>query len=161
MTRMTRHEYFMEIAILTSKRATCPRAHVGAIAVKNRHIIMSSYNGSPPHAQHCEDVGCKVVNNHCIRTIHAETNLITNCAKMGISLDGATVYVTHKPCAFCTKLLISAGVEYVIYRQNMVDKDLLPEYQQLINIAQLKEVEENERGIVLKNTGNGLSKSKR
>ena len=159
--RLSRHEYFMQIAVLTAERATCPRAHVGAIAVKNRHIIMSAYNGSPPHAKHCDDVGCYMVNGHCIRTVHAETNLISNCAKMGISLEGATVYVTHKPCAFCTKLLISAGVEYVIYKENMKDKDLLPEYQQLINIAPIKEVEENERGIVFKKAGNGLSKSKR
>lgn len=139
--RITRNEYFMRIAELSAERGTCPRAKVGAIAVKDKHIIMSAYNGSPPGAKHCDDDGCYMVNGHCIRTIHAEANIITNCAKMGISLNGATIYVTHQPCLYCTRLLISAGVTRVIYLEPKYDKDMLDEYFKLIEIVKFDEVE--------------------
>ena len=71
MTRISRHEYFMEIAKLTAKRST-GNVKVGAVAIKNNRIIMSAYNGSPSGMKHCTDVGCYIINDHCERIIHAE-----------------------------------------------------------------------------------------
>lgn len=113
-SRIDRTEYYLEIAKLTSKRSTC-RVQVGAIAVKDKRVIMSGYNGGLSGKAHCLDVGCKMVDNHCIRTIHAEQNLITQCAKAGISLDGANIFVTHCPCMNCIKLLIASGVKIIFY----------------------------------------------
>ncbi len=114
MKRTSREAYFMAVAHLTSNRSTC-RVHVGAVAVKDNRVIMTGYNGSPAGQPHCKDVGCFTVDSHCIRTIHAETNIISQCAKRGVPLDGATIYCTHKPCITCIRLLESAGVEHVVW----------------------------------------------
>lgn len=113
--RKSWHEYFAEIALKVSERATCPRLHVGAVIVKDKRIIATGYNGSTHGDEHCEDVGCKVVDGHCIRTIHAETNAIYQCAKNGIDTEGSIIYVTHLPCLNCTKAIIQAGIKKIYY----------------------------------------------
>lgn len=105
----------MNIAKETAKRSTCDRAMVGAVAVKDHRIIATGYNGSVSGQEHCDDVGHDMHDGHCIRTIHAEMNVLCQCAKMGISLQGATIYCTHRPCANCIKHLENAGVVNVIY----------------------------------------------
>jgi len=136
-TRPDRNEYFMSIAELTAKRSTCDRASVGAVAVKNKRIIMSGYNGSPPGLPHCDDIGHQIVNGHCVRTIHAEQNLITQCAKTGVELDEAIVYVTHEPCFDCLKLLISAGISMVLYKHAKKDPRTPLAFYKAIDIYQL------------------------
>ena len=96
-------DYFMDMARMVATRATCDRKQVGAVIVRDRRTIASGYNGSVSGDVHCEDHGCKVVDGHCIRTVHAESNAILQCAKFGVSTDGATLYVTHFPCLQCTK----------------------------------------------------------
>ena len=137
MKRITRNEYFMGIAELTAYRSTCDRAHVGAVVVKDRRIIMSGYNGSPAGLAHCDEVGHYLVDGHCIRTIHAEQNIIAHSAKVGISLDGATMFVTHEPCFFCLKLLIAAGIKRVIYKNSYKDPRIPEEYYKLIEVQQI------------------------
>jgi dCMP deaminase len=107
-------EYFMKLAMLASERATCPRMHCGAVLVKNKNVIATGYNGSIPGDEHCEDVGCLVVDNHCVRTVHAEMNAMVQAAKRGHAVDGATAYVTNMPCTTCAKALIAAGVKRVV-----------------------------------------------
>ena len=107
-------EYFLKLAMLASERATCPRMHCGAVLVKNKNVIATGYNGSIPGDEHCEDVGCLVVDNHCVRTVHAEMNAIVQAAKRGHTVDGATAYVTNMPCTTCAKALITAGVKRVV-----------------------------------------------
>jgi len=136
--RLDRNEYFMQLAELTAKRGTCNRAQVGAVAVKDKRIIMSGYNGSPPGMTHCDDAGHQMVNDHCVRTIHAEQNIITQCAKNGIALDECTVYVTHEPCFECLKLMISAGVDLVIFKKARHDKRTPVTYYKEIDTLQLK-----------------------
>jgi len=128
----------MDIAILTGERGTCDRALVGAIAVKDKRIIMSGYNGSPSGVAHC-GTEHQIVNSHCIKTVHAEQNIICNAAKVGISLEGCSIYVTLQPCFDCMKLLISAGVKEIIYLENKEDKRIPDEYYRLINIKQYVE----------------------
>ena len=113
--RMSWDDYFMAIAELASKRATCPRRSVGAVLVKNKRIIATGYNGSPPGQPHCIDVGCLMVDGHCIRTIHAEENAIVFCARAGIPVEGATLYITSSPCQHCAKVIIASGITEVVY----------------------------------------------
>ncbi len=107
-------EYFLKAAMLVSERATCPRMHVGCVLVKDKNILSSGYNGSIPGDAHCEDEGCIIEDNHCIRTIHAEMNAILQCAIHGVSTKGATAYVTNMPCTNCAKALIGAGIKEVV-----------------------------------------------
>ena len=106
--------YFLKLAIVVSERATCPRLHCGCVLVRNKIVIATGYNGSIPGDEHCEDVGCMVVDNHCIRTVHAEMNALLQAAKFGQSVDGATAYVTTMPCVVCAKALIMAGIQRVV-----------------------------------------------
>jgi len=104
----------MKLAMLASERATCPRMHCGCVLVKNKNVIATGYNGSIPGDEHCEDVGCLVIDNHCVRTNHAEMNALMQAARHGNSVDGATAYVTTMPCTTCAKALIAAGVKRVV-----------------------------------------------
>ena len=92
MERPIWDEYFISIAREVARRATCPRASVGAVIVKNNRILSTGYNGAPAGKPHCSDVGCFLVNNHCTRAVHAESNAIAQAAKHGIPLEGATLY---------------------------------------------------------------------
>lgn len=107
-------QYFLKLAMLASERATCPRMHCGCILVKNKNVVATGYNGSIPGDDHCEDVGCLVMDNHCVRTNHAEMNALMQAAKQGNSVNGATAYITNMPCTTCAKALIAAGITRVV-----------------------------------------------
>lgn len=108
-------EYFLNIAVDVSERATCERLKVGAVIVKENRIIACGYNGGISGEEHCINVGCKMDNGHCIRTIHAEHNAILQCAKHGIPTNEATIYVTHLPCYDCMQAIIQSGINTIIY----------------------------------------------
>lgn len=110
-------EYFLDIADYVAKRATCPRAAVGAVLVVNRQIISTGYNGSPRKTAHCDDIGCLLDDGHCVRSTHAEINAIAQAARVGGKLDGAICYCTLEPCRRCTNALINAGVVEIIFRK--------------------------------------------
>lgn len=110
-------EYFMDMARMVATRATCERLVVGAVIVRDRRAIASGYNGSVAGDVHCTDAGCKLVDGHCARTIHAESNAILQCARFGVSTDGAHLYVTHFPCLSCTKQIIQSGIVKVTYAE--------------------------------------------
>jgi len=107
-------EYFLKVAMLVSERATCPRMHCGCVLVRDRQILSTGYNGSIPGDKHCEDDGCIIVDNHCIRTIHAEMNAILQCSSHGISTHGSTAYITNMPCTNCSKALITSGIKEIV-----------------------------------------------
>ncbi len=120
--------YFMQIAHLVATRATCPRRSVGALIVKDRHILATGYNGAPSGLPHCpEDGGINdwpkgcLRAGHCIRSLHAEQNALLQAAKFGISCDGATMYVTCQPCNACAKMVINGGISRVIYEGDYPD----------------------------------------
>jgi dCMP deaminase len=115
-------EYFMHVAESVATRATCPRASVGAVLVRDHRILTTGYNGAPRGVAHCTEVGCEIVNDHCIRAVHAEANAIVQGALHGVGLEGATAYCTHQPCIGCAKLFISAGVRRIVYRDAYVDE---------------------------------------
>lgn len=116
-------EYFMEIARVVARRATCDRGRSGCVIVKGRHPLTVGYVGSPPGAGHCDDIGHlmkKVTHDdgtesmHCMRTVHAEQNAILQAAKLGISLDGTTLYCKMTPCRTCAMLIMGSGIVKVI-----------------------------------------------
>ena len=113
--KKTWRDYFFEIAEVVAKRSTCNRANVGAILVKDKRIVATGYNGSLPGAPHCLDVGCDVVDNHCIRCIHAEINAIAWSARYGVPTEDTTMFITHYPCFPCFKAVVSAGISMIYY----------------------------------------------
>ncbi|MCK4806307.1 MAG: cytidine/deoxycytidylate deaminase family protein [Candidatus Aegiribacteria sp.] len=114
--------------MLASERATCPRMHCGCVLVKDKYVLSTGYNGSLPGLPHCEDVGCLIVDNHCVRTNHAEMNAIAQAARHGISINGATAYVTNMPCTTCAKALLAAGIARIVifsdYHGSLAEKFL-------------------------------------
>lgn len=116
-------EYFMEIADTVAKRATCDRGRSGCVIVKNKQILVTGYVGSPKGLPHCDDVGHQLkqmihedgtTTTHCVRTVHAEQNAITQAARLGISLEGATLYCRMTPCRTCAMLIINCGIVRVV-----------------------------------------------
>lgn len=114
-------QYFMQIARTVATRATCPRASVGAVLVRDHRILTTGYNGAPRGVAHCTQAGCIIVNDHCVRATHAEANAIVQGALHGVGLQEATAYCTHQPCVNCSKLLISAGIVKIIYQDAYPD----------------------------------------
>ncbi|HBG02839.1 MAG TPA: cytidine deaminase [Firmicutes bacterium] len=129
MIRPSWERYFMEIAELVSSRSTCLRRQVGAVLVRDKHIIATGYNGAPRGVSHCLEVGClreklgipSGERHEMCRGTHAEQNAIIQAALHGVSTDGATLYCTHQPCILCGKMLINAGVKKVIFRGDYPD----------------------------------------
>lgn len=115
MGRISWNQYFMSQSHLLAMRSTCTRLTVGATIVRDKRIIAGGYNGSIAGGVHCSDEGCYVIDNHCVRTIHAEMNALLQCAKFGVPTAGAEIYVTHFPCLQCCKALIQAGIKTVYY----------------------------------------------
>ena len=107
--------YFLDIAEAVARRATCPRARVGAVIVSREHRILSTgYNGAPPGSPHCEEVGCLLVDEHCQRALHAEVNAVAHAARHGVAIAGASLYVVGKSvCRECGKVLAATGIGQV------------------------------------------------
>ena len=116
-------EYFMEMAHVVSKRSTCLRRKVGAILVKDKHILSTGYNGAPKGLKHCSETGCLRENlnipsgerHELCRGLHAEQNAIIQAAVFGISIKDSVLYCTNTPCVVCVKMLINAGITEIVY----------------------------------------------
>src|SRR5699024_1439702 len=125
---------FMIQAALLASRSTCNRLSVGAVLVRDKRIIAGGYNGSVSGDAHCIDDGCYLRDGHCVRTIHAEMNVILQCAKFGFSTDGASLYVTDFPCLQCTKSLLQAGIKEINYIRNYHNDEYAMKLIKLKNI---------------------------
>lgn len=121
--RPTWDEYFMEVARTIAKRATCDRGRSGCVIARNKQILVTGYVGSPVGLPHCDEVGHLFkqvthedgkVTNHCVRTVHAEQNAICQAARLGIPLQGSTLYCRMTPCRTCAMLIINCGIERVV-----------------------------------------------
>ena len=123
-------EYFIEIAILVSKRSTCLRRHVGALLVKDHRILATGYNGTPSGIKHCADVGClrEKMNipsgerHELCRGLHAEQNVLLQASLHGVSLKGSVMYITNQPCLICAKMIINAGIKKLIFDDGYPDQ---------------------------------------
>ncbi len=125
MQRLTRpdvDEYFLKIASVVAERSTCRRHHVGAVAVRDKHILATGYNGAPSGAKDCLELGClrdelnipSGTRHEICRGIHAEQNVIIQATLHGVSIEGSTIYATHTPCVLCAKMLVNAGIKRYI-----------------------------------------------
>ncbi len=123
-------EYFMEITGLVARRSTCLRRKVGAVAVRDKRILTTGYNGAPSNLKHCLEVGClrEQLNipsgerHELCRALHAEQNVIIQAAYHGLSIAGSTIYSTTLPCVICAKMLINSGVRRIVYQEGYADE---------------------------------------
>lgn len=123
-------EYFLELAQLVSKRATCLRRRVGAVLVKDKRILATGYNGAPKGLEHCLDMGClrdklKIPSgqrHELCRGLHAEQNVLLQAALYGISTKDSSLYITNQPCIICAKMIINAGISEIVFKGNYPDK---------------------------------------
>ena len=116
-------DYFLEVAHAIAKRATCDRGRSGCVIARNKQLLVTGYVGAPAGLPHCDEAGHQmktVVHEdgretcHCVRTVHAEQNAICQAAKLGVALNGATLYCRMTPCRTCAMLIINCGIERVV-----------------------------------------------
>ncbi|MFD0958602.1 deoxycytidylate deaminase [Paenibacillus chungangensis] len=124
--------YFMDIAYMVSTRSRCPRRHVGTVLVQGKKLLGTAYNGAPMGVQDCEEAGCMIAEQYevqlidgkeqmvkkqrCIRTIHAEQNLLLFTDRA--DREGSTVYVTDQPCWTCANMLANSGIVEIVYHRS-------------------------------------------
>jgi dCMP deaminase len=129
MNRPSWDAYFMGIARLVASRSTCLRRQVGAVLVKDKNILATGYNGTPSGISHCEQTGClrqqlgvpSGERHELCRGLHAEQNALIQAAKHGVAIAGATLYCTNSPCSICSKMIINAGLEKIIFLDGYPD----------------------------------------
>ncbi len=116
-------EYFLGIMRMVGARSTCDRGRSGSVIVRDKRILSTGYVGSPEGVPHCDDVGHEMhtvihedgtSTRHCIRTAHAEQNAIVQAARVGVALEGATLYCNMTPCYVCAKMIVNAGIKRVV-----------------------------------------------
>lgn len=122
---------FVEMTRLVGTWSSCLRRHVGAIIVRDKRIIATGYNGAPSGIETCKEKGECLRNKLQIPSgthaeicyaAHAEQNALMQAAKLGIAVDGATLYCTHQPCTICCKLIINSGIKRVVYEEGYPDQ---------------------------------------
>ena len=123
-------EYFLEVAVLVSRRATCLRRRIGAVLVKDKKILATGYNGAPSGLKHCIDIGClreklKIPSgqrHELCYGLHAEQNVILQAALYGTSTKDSILYITNQPCIICAKMLINAGIKEIVTSAGYPDR---------------------------------------
>lgn len=131
--RLEIDDYFLKIAAVVSERSTCLRHHVGAVIVKEKHILSTGYNGAATGLGDCLKLGClrdqlKIksgTRQEICRAIHAEQNAIIQAALHGVSTEGATLYCTHSPCILCAKMIVNAKIKKFVTYGEYPDKEFL------------------------------------
>ncbi|HUV86298.1 MAG TPA: dCMP deaminase family protein [bacterium] len=128
-TRKSWDEYFTGIAALVAERSTCLSRNVGAVLVRERRILATGYNGAPAGLPHCPFCIRKLSNvpsgerHELCRGLHAEQNCLIQCARNGVSSNGAAIYVYGgTPCVICAKMLVNAGVRRVVATEKYPDE---------------------------------------
>ncbi|MFX1277307.1 MAG: cytidine/deoxycytidylate deaminase family protein [Promethearchaeota archaeon] len=144
VSRISKDEYFMKIAEVVAQRSTCIKRHIGAVLVKDSHIISTGYNGAPSGLNHCTKNTCVRKNlksgekPELCRGVHAEINCIIQAALHGTSIKGNIIlYCTTFPCMSCLKLIINAGINRLVYKEgynmeNKVKEELVKESNLII-----------------------------
>lgn len=120
--RIDRDEWAMQLAHITSQRATCRRRKVGAVFLNERgHVIATGYNGNAAGLPHCLDHPCKAADalsgtnlDGCM-ALHAEANALLQCKDV-YCID--TAYVTTSPCVHCVKLLLNTSCKRIVFSED-------------------------------------------
>ncbi|MFC1899433.1 cytidine/deoxycytidylate deaminase family protein [Chloroflexota bacterium] len=122
MTRPDIDEYFLKIASVVAERSTCLRHRMGALAVKDKHILSTGYNGAAAGLKDCLELGClrnelgipSGERHELCRAIHAEQNVIIQAALHGVNIADSTIYATHTPCILCAKMMVNARIKRLV-----------------------------------------------
>jgi len=131
-------EYFLKIASVVAERSTCRRHHMGAIAVRDKHILSTGYNGAAAGLKDCLELGClrdelgikSGTRQEICRAIHAEQNAIIQAALHGVSLEGATMYCTHTPCVLCAKMMVNARIKRSVSFGKYIDDEFIKLFEE-------------------------------
>jgi len=140
-------EYFLKIASVVAERSTCLRHHVGAVAVRGKHILATGYNGAASGIRDCLELGClrddmdvpSGTRHEICRAIHAEQNVIIQAALHGVSLEASTIYVTHSPCILCAKMLANAKIKRFVTFGKYADDAFRELFQEAGIVFEFKE----------------------
>lgn len=133
---------FIDLAHTVAGWSSCYQDNrkVGAVIVHDKRIITTGYNGAPAGITSCMEKG------ECLRkklgiasgtkhelcyAVHAEQNAIVQAAKLGISIQGATLYCTHQPCVICAKMIINSGITRVVYSSGYPDEFSLKLFEEV------------------------------
>ncbi|MFC2056104.1 cytidine/deoxycytidylate deaminase family protein [Chloroflexota bacterium] len=131
--RIDSDEYFLKIASVVAERSTCRRHHIGAVAVRDKHILATGYNGAASGLKDCLELGClrnelnipSGERHEICRGIHAEQNVIIQAALHGVSFEGSTIYCTHTPCVLCAKMLVNTKIKRFVSYDTYNDREFL------------------------------------
>ncbi|MBW6461649.1 MAG: cytidine/deoxycytidylate deaminase family protein [DPANN group archaeon] len=137
--RVPLEKYFMKIAHVVAERSTCFRNNVGAVIVKNKHIVSTGYNGAPRGLDHCLDIGCYRKENNVpsgqkhelCRAVHAEQNAIIQASLNGASTEDGVLFCTHSPCIICAKMIINAKIKKVYYANEYADQSAMDYFKEV------------------------------
>ena len=116
-------ETFMTLCHLMARRTTCPRRGVGAVIVKDKHVLTTGYNGAPKGFPHPVETGCirdelEIPSGELADVcpcLHAEQNAILQAALFGVSVKDSTMYCTTQPCTQCARMIVNAGIRHVVF----------------------------------------------
>ena len=131
MERKDKINYYLDIAETVCERSTCMRRHYGAIIVRDDEIVSTGYNGAPAGIKTCvekgecprQKLGIPSGQRHELcYAVHAEQNAIIQAAKLGVSIENATLYCTHQPCILCAKMIVNSGISRVVYGEGYPDE---------------------------------------
>jgi len=130
MIRESWDKYFLDIAETVSTRSTCVRRNVGAVAVKDKRILATGYNGAPSGIEHCTNVSClrqqmgipSGEQLSICKALHAEQNVIIQAGLCGVSLKESTFYITCTPCTMCAKMLINSRITAIVCKEYYPDE---------------------------------------
>lgn len=125
MSKSSKTQYYMDVAVATAQRGTCDRRLVGAVLVHGDRLLSTGFNGAPRGLNECDQVGHDLVEGSCVRSVHAEANALLEfgasrlrslpVTKLNKGHSGITLYVTCSPCRACMGLIINAGVHAIVY----------------------------------------------
>ena len=147
MKRPSWDRYFMNIAYKAAERSNCIRRQIGAVIVRDKNIISTGYNGTPIGVKNCFEGGCSrcasdIPSGHGVDTClcaHAEQNAFAFAARHGARTEGAVIYSTTRPCFWCLKESIQAGMVKIYYVEPYDYEPALEEvYAQLLKESGLE-----------------------
>ena len=146
-SRLSVDQYFLKVASVVAERSTCRRHHVGAVAVRDKHILATGYNGAPAGLRDCLELGClrdelniaSGERHEVCRGIHAEQNVIIQASLHGVSLEGSTIYCTHTPCVLCAKMLVNAKIKRYVSFGKYSDESFMELFREAGIEVEIKE----------------------
>jgi len=146
---------FMEMAHFVSGWSSCFQSNrqVGAVIVRDKRILTTGYNGAGSGIKSCKERGECIRRNLDIQSgtrqeicyaVHAEQNAIIQAAKIGVSVQDATLYCTHQPCVICAKMIINSGIKRVVFDEGYPDGFSVQMFEEAgVNLVKYGDLKDN------------------